>query len=318
MPMMAINSPGSTVRSTPRSACTSFVAHACRSSSRCVMLDDRLRRHGSALLLRSRAAAAAATLRGCDWSGLAARRGARASPSRSADVPDDHLHPFRQPAARRPRCCWPSLSPVCTRVTRQLAVGVEVQSVAAVALAVARRPRSRARRRACRAGVAAVAPRVAPRLTAPARGSAARIALRRLVAASVGLKRSAAFGTCSTFVRRAGQELHRRRHPRKQLAVRVLAPTPPRCSSPRCRSWSTAGAPASPVPLKRLVGIRLHGEAHRLAFLDLADVALVDRRQDLHLREVVGDEEELRRGRLAATVWPTSTLRSTTTPSIGA
>ena len=44
-----------------------------------------------------------------------------------------------------------------------------------------------------------------------------------------------------------------------------------------------------------LVGIGLHGEAHLLAFDDRADVALTHRGQDLHPRQVVGDEEELRR-----------------------
>ena len=39
----------------------------------------------------------------------------------------------------------------------------------------------------------------------------------------------------------------------------------------------------------------LHGEAHRLAVADLADVAFVDIRLDLHLCQVAGDHEQGRR-----------------------
>ena len=51
---------------------------------------------------------------------------------------------------------------------------------------------------------------------------------------------------------------------------------------------------------------------------ELPHVGFVDVRQHLHAREVVGDQEHVGAWRLAATVWPTSTLRATTTPSIGA
>jgi len=49
----------------------------------------------------------------------------------------------------------------------------------------------------------------------------------------------------------------------------------------------------------------------------LADVRLIDVGEDLHLRQVVRDQEQRRRWKAAATVWPTSTLRDTTMPSIG-
>jgi len=49
----------------------------------------------------------------------------------------------------------------------------------------------------------------------------------------------------------------------------------------------------------------------------LADVRLVDVGEDLHLREVVAIRNSVGAWKAAATVWPTSTLRDTTMPSIG-
>ena len=45
---------------------------------------------------------------------------------------------------------------------------------------------------------------------------------------------------------------------------------------------------------ERLAGKSLHGKTDGLSFLDRCDIALVDLRKDLHVRQVVGDEEELR------------------------
>ena len=48
-----------------------------------------------------------------------------------------------------------------------------------------------------------------------------------------------------------------------------------------------------------------------------ADVRFGDVGVDLHFRQVIGDREDDRRLKLAATVCPTSTLREMTIPSIG-
>ncbi len=48
------------------------------------------------------------------------------------------------------------------------------------------------------------------------------------------------------------------------------------------------------MPVNVRPGKRLHGEGHRLALLDLVDVALADLSEDLHVREIVRDQEELR------------------------
>ncbi len=49
------------------------------------------------------------------------------------------------------------------------------------------------------------------------------------------------------------------------------------------------------LSLEMLVRIGLYRKPHVLPIDDRADVALVHRRQDLHLRQVVRDEEQLRR-----------------------
>ena len=55
-----------------------------------------------------------------------------------------------------------------------------------------------------------------------------------------------------------------------------------------------------------------------IAVREPADVGLADRGVDLHAREILGDREQHRRADSdAATVWPTSTARDSTTPSTG-
>ena len=46
------------------------------------------------------------------------------------------------------------------------------------------------------------------------------------------------------------------------------------------------------TPSKVAVGVGVHGERRALLRRDLADVGLVDRRDDAHLAEVGGDREE--------------------------
>ena len=64
--------------------------------------------------------------------------------------------------------------------------------------------------------------------------------------------------------------------------------------------------------------ICVDAECDLLARPDAADVRLVDVRVDLHLGQVGGNHEQVGACMLAATVWPTSTLRCVTMPSIGA
>ena len=72
------------------------------------------------------------------------------------------------------------------------------------------------------------------------------------------------------------------------------------------------------VAVEALARERVDGERRVHAVLEPADVGLGDVGVDLHLAQVLGDREERPApGSEAATVWPTSTLREMTMPSIG-
>ena len=65
------------------------------------------------------------------------------------------------------------------------------------------------------------------------------------------------------------------------------------------------------------IGKRIDAKAHRQAHFDRADIGFGQAGVDLHLFQVLRDLENVGVWKLAATVWPTSTLRATTTPEIG-
>ena len=206
VPMTAIISPARRVRSTPRSACTSFVAHRVDLLHALDLDDWRARMFVMPLARQNRPPAArrrAAAGTGC----CVALRGAAAAVGRVAPMitcmpsvmpgPVDlrllsvgetgaHAHRLSLPLASTYQS-WPT--PRCRGARAARRAGAPPLTAAAAADAAA--PRGR---RACRAARA-------PPAFGRRRGAQSRRCRRPLhQLARVGVKRSAAFGTVSTFV----------------------------------------------------------------------------------------------------------------------
>jgi len=145
------------------------------------------------------------------------------------------------------------------------------------------------------------------------RDAAASVPGERHPPASSATPRS---GTRSTSSFRAVVMITEAVIPWRQLPVRVRCVDHRGIGNHVLESWS---APAD-VPdgsVERFARVRIDGEPRFQPRVHLADVRLVDVGEDSASREVVRIRNSVGAWRAAATVWPTSTLRDTTMPSIG-